>query len=257
MTNPLLSLAELEALPDGTLYDCRESETLSIDDVAEAVHEWLSHIIDSHEGPVADLIAQYAPATLTAYRTMAVPEHSYEQWAENALEDVRERFLDEYGGPDASTDDSGLDDAALRAGMPAMVEAVRAFLKNARVWNCEPIGHAELDAMTIEKMMREHDSAMFDDDEDGPPVERADDVDGDALFASLKTLRNHFAVELGLPAYMVFTNSTLLEMAARRPTTPPELLTVAGVGPKKLAQFGDAFLALLRDTVSPEGGADG
>jgi ATP-dependent DNA helicase RecQ len=46
---------------------------------------------------------------------------------------------------------------------------------------------------------------------------------------------------------MVFGDATLLEMAAHRPTTREGLLAISGVGPKKLAEYGDAFLALLRD----------
>src|SRR5262249_45615172 len=46
-----------------------------------------------------------------------------------------------------------------------------------------------------------------------------------------------------LPAYMIFSDATLLEMAARRPKTEDELRGVSGVGPKKLVQYGEAFLA--------------
>jgi ATP-dependent DNA helicase RecQ len=67
------------------------------------------------------------------------------------------------------------------------------------------------------------------------------------LFARLRLLRRQLAELRGLPAYMVFGDATLLEMAAHRPTTREGLLAISGVGPKKLAEYGDAFLALLRD----------
>jgi len=67
------------------------------------------------------------------------------------------------------------------------------------------------------------------------------------LLAHLKALRKRFATERGVPPYMVFSDATLLEMAARRPSTTLELRTIPGVGPKKLVQYGDAFLALLRE----------
>jgi ATP-dependent DNA helicase RecQ len=67
-----------------------------------------------------------------------------------------------------------------------------------------------------------------------------------ALLARLKQLRRALAEERHLPAYIVFPDATLLEMATRRPTSADELLAISGVGPKKLAQYGDAFLALLR-----------
>jgi ATP-dependent DNA helicase RecQ len=67
------------------------------------------------------------------------------------------------------------------------------------------------------------------------------------LFQKLKALRRRLADEKGLPAYIVFSDFTLLEMARRRPRTDEELLAVSGVGPKKLEQWGAAFLAALRE----------
>ena len=45
-----------------------------------------------------------------------------------------------------------------------------------------------------------------------------------------------------MPAYIVFSDKVLREMAARRPGTPDELLDVPGVGPAKLERYGRAFL---------------
>ena len=47
----------------------------------------------------------------------------------------------------------------------------------------------------------------------------------------------------GMPAYIVFNDATLHEMALQRPRSANELLDIAGVGPKKLEQYGAAFLA--------------
>ena len=66
------------------------------------------------------------------------------------------------------------------------------------------------------------------------------------LFLELKALRRKLADEKKLPAYIVFSDATLLQMATRRPTDEAGLLAVSGVGQKKLAQYGEAFLALLR-----------
>jgi ATP-dependent DNA helicase RecQ len=73
-----------------------------------------------------------------------------------------------------------------------------------------------------------------------------DSVADVGLFARLRALRRRLADERNVPAYVIFGDATLLEMAARRPTTEDELLTVSGVGPKKLARYGDVFLAVLR-----------
>jgi DNA helicase-2/ATP-dependent DNA helicase PcrA len=50
-----------------------------------------------------------------------------------------------------------------------------------------------------------------------------------------------------MPAYIVFSDATLIAMAERPPQTEEELLAIPGVGPRKLAAYGEAFLALLRD----------
>jgi len=64
----------------------------------------------------------------------------------------------------------------------------------------------------------------------------------DGLFQRLRTLRKELADRQGVPAYIVFSDKVLREMAARRPGTPDELLDVPGVGPAKLDRYGRAFL---------------
>jgi ATP-dependent DNA helicase RecQ len=68
----------------------------------------------------------------------------------------------------------------------------------------------------------------------------------DELLTLLKSLRLHLAREKGVPAYLIFNDATLLEMAARKPKTQAELLQVPGVGPAKLERYGAAFLKLFR-----------
>lgn len=69
--------------------------------------------------------------------------------------------------------------------------------------------------------------------------------DGD-LLVRLKALRKSIARDLKVPAYLVFSDATLADMAARRPTTLRALLSVAGVGERKLERFGEVFLAELK-----------
>lgn len=78
------------------------------------------------------------------------------------------------------------------------------------------------------------------------------------------TDRHHFAIRRGsrarvhitsrrfagaerVPPYIVFSDAVLARMAAVRPTDEAALLAVSGVGPAKLARYGDAFLRVLRD----------
>jgi len=68
------------------------------------------------------------------------------------------------------------------------------------------------------------------------------DAQSQALFDRLRTLRKELADRQNKPAYIVFSDKVLLEMAAQRPRTPEELLEVPGVGPAKLERYGRAFL---------------
>ncbi|HEY5541051.1 MAG TPA: DNA helicase RecQ [Coriobacteriia bacterium] len=65
------------------------------------------------------------------------------------------------------------------------------------------------------------------------------------LFERLRELRRQLAAEQQVPAYVVFADRSLAEMAAIRPTTPEELLGCHGVGAAKLERYGDAFLAAI------------
>ncbi|MHC1786980.1 MAG: ATP-dependent DNA helicase RecQ [Christensenellales bacterium] len=71
---------------------------------------------------------------------------------------------------------------------------------------------------------------------------------GDELiFGGLRALRNAIARDRGIPAYAVFTDASLREMALRQPRTRADFLEISGVGDRKLESYGDLFLGLLRD----------
>ena len=70
------------------------------------------------------------------------------------------------------------------------------------------------------------------------PAPKADDP----LLAALKAVRFRVAQEQHVPAYIVFSNATLLDMAAKRPGSMEELLEVSGVGHVKAERYGAAFL---------------
>ena len=61
------------------------------------------------------------------------------------------------------------------------------------------------------------------------------------LFESLRTLRREIAKERGVPAYVIFNDATLRDMARVRPTSKESFLAVRGVGEKKLADLGAVF----------------
>ena len=67
----------------------------------------------------------------------------------------------------------------------------------------------------------------------------------DPLLAALKTLRTSLAKSQSVPAYVIFPDRTLIEMAAARPATLEAMRAVHGVGRRKLEHYGEAFLAVV------------
>ena len=67
------------------------------------------------------------------------------------------------------------------------------------------------------------------------------------LYVELKEWRLETAREQGVPAYVVFNNRTLAEIAAAQPATEDELLEISGVGPTKVERYGDDVLDLIRN----------
>ncbi|HEY3721236.1 MAG TPA: DNA helicase RecQ [Roseiarcus sp.] len=72
------------------------------------------------------------------------------------------------------------------------------------------------------------------------------EADGD-LLGALKALRGAMARAQNQPAYVIFPDRTLIEMAKERPRTTDDLSTIHGVGAAKLQKYGAAFLAVIRD----------
>lgn len=71
-----------------------------------------------------------------------------------------------------------------------------------------------------------------------------DDLDVE-LLTRLKQLRKRIAEERKVPAYVIFSDAVLIAMTVEQPLNEAELGKISGVGPKKLALYGEAFLAVL------------
>ena len=78
----------------------------------------------------------------------------------------------------------------------------------------------------------------------------------DELLQRLKSLRAKLARQRSVPAYVIFSDRTLIDMAARRPLTRWDFGEVHGVGESKLQQFADIFLSELRDYVQAQAGVN-
>ena len=72
------------------------------------------------------------------------------------------------------------------------------------------------------------------------------DANDAELFDVLRELRAELAKEAGIPAYVVFSNATLADMAKKKPGTMSEFRKVIGVGEIKAAWYGTAFLKRIR-----------
>jgi ATP-dependent DNA helicase RecQ len=68
---------------------------------------------------------------------------------------------------------------------------------------------------------------------------------GDPLFDALRELRRKLAGEAGVPPYVIFHDSTLREMAAQRPRSDADLEHISGIGARKRAAYGPAFLETI------------
>jgi len=73
-----------------------------------------------------------------------------------------------------------------------------------------------------------------------PPVEY-----DETLFERLRAWRRRTAQEMALPAFVVFHDATLKRIAASRPTTLDELLSIRGIGPRKLERYGQSVLEIV------------
>ncbi|MZD20272.1 MULTISPECIES: DNA helicase RecQ [Streptomyces] len=84
-------------------------------------------------------------------------------------------------------------------------------------------------------------------------VELSDDLV--PVFEALRAWRADQAREQGVPAYVIFHDATLREIAATAPTSVAELGTISGIGEKKLATYGEGVLAVLGSLGGDSGGA--
>ena len=79
----------------------------------------------------------------------------------------------------------------------------------------------------------------------GPKVKMLVSDEDAPLLSALKAKRRALAEAAGVPAYIIFNDKTLIEMAETRPATLDQMARIGGVGAKKLEHYGMAFLEVI------------
>ncbi|MBT8411666.1 MAG: DNA helicase RecQ, partial [Octadecabacter sp.] len=79
----------------------------------------------------------------------------------------------------------------------------------------------------------------------GPKIKQMVSEEDAPLLSALKAKRRFFAEQAGGPAYIIFNDKTLIEMAEKRPRTLDDMARIGGVGAKKLDSYGKAFLEVI------------
>ncbi len=83
----------------------------------------------------------------------------------------------------------------------------------------------------------------------GPKVRQMVSEEDAPLLSALKAKRRFLAEQAGVPAYIIFNDRTLIEMAETRPRTLDDMARVGGVGAKKLDSYGNDFLSVIAGEV--------
>jgi ATP-dependent DNA helicase RecQ len=73
------------------------------------------------------------------------------------------------------------------------------------------------------------------------------------LFEALRELRRKYAEERAVPPYVIFSDATLRELARVRPSNIPAMHMIYGIGEKKLAEFGESFMAVIDEYCGMQG----
>ena len=174
----------------------------------------LHHVIDILRGADTEKVKKWGHETLSTYGIGA--ERSRHEWAHFARELVRLGLLRQ------DTE---------KFNVLEVTPSGRDFLKNrARIDVHKPLVTARLSREKREQQRKMTGAASYDE----------------GLFARLREWRRTVATERGVPAYVIFHDSTLQAIAQEKPTSVSGLSRIAGLGERKLAQYGDQILAVIR-----------
>ncbi|KQQ64056.1 ATP-dependent DNA helicase RecQ [Pseudomonas sp. Leaf129] len=112
--------------------------------------------------------------------------------------------------------------------------------------SCRPLLRGEV-TLALRKELKPHTSSTRGSGSASPASQLVRGEEREQ-WEALRTLRRNLAQEHAVPPYVIFPDSTLLEMLRSQPTSMAEMGRVSGVGARKLERYGEAFLQVLAGT---------
>lgn len=144
-----------DAFDKAKFYTARETETLTCETVEEALTEWVEMRVSvgMTDEQVEKLVRDHGPITVEAFQPRKVDDAWIRIEAQRVLENFIERFCEEFGDPDGSTDVDGtrvIRDPKIEA---RAVELLRVIVDGTGVWQCVEVGRREYDADAVLAML--------------------------------------------------------------------------------------------------------
>jgi ATP-dependent DNA helicase RecQ len=174
----------------------------------------LHHVIDVLCGSETEKVQRWGHQTLSTYGIGK--EHSRSEWAHYARELMRLGLLHQN---------------TTQFNVLEVTPAGREFLKTrARIEVTKPLVTARLSREKREQQKKMTGAVSYDQD----------------VFSRLREWRKKTAAERGVPAYVIFHDSTLQALANEKPASMAALARIAGLGERKLATYGEQILAVIR-----------
>ena len=117
--------------------------------------------------------------------------------------------------------------------------------------SCRPLLRGEV-TLQLRRDLKPQTTAKASSSSGGSPASQLVRAEERELWEALRTLRRKLAEEHSVPPYVIFPDSTLLEMLRSQPVSLSDMAQVSGVGARKLERYGQAFLEVLNNSGGTE-----
>lgn len=154
----------LDDIFDGaTYYDWQDGEELAAESVEECLERWLDANWERGVN-VREQIKRDCPVEITAYNRNPIDDRDRARWARRLAEDLREAVAEDFGDMDG--DVPGLGAEAETDIATEFVDAIKRVFEKHEVhsWRCEEAATRVYSAEEVEKIMREHDPGLFEEE---------------------------------------------------------------------------------------------